>query len=727
ASELAAPGATDRVWPTPAVFEALARAVLAAPQPLMLLIDDLQWCDQETIEWLHFLLRFDPHARMLIVGIARDEEVPPQHPLRALLLHVRSTIGIAELALQPLDLAETAKLAAQIESRELDEASAMRLFRETEGNPLFVIETVRARFWRSESLPPGAGFGHALEEVLGTQQPQLPTKVQAVIESRLAQLSAPARALAGLAAAIGRAFTVDLLLEAGHTDEDDAVRALDELWRKRIVREQSASSYDFTHDKLREVAYADIGAPQRRLLHRRIAQTLEARYAEDLDPISGQIAAHYERAGLAEQAIPHYQRAAAVAQRIYANEEAINLLSRVLGLLEQSAPSAKRDRQELDLQLALAALYRMIKGWTSPEVERALDRALALCDTVGDDAQRAQVFYGLESLYLVQARLEKVQLVSDELHRLYQRTHAATPSLVADLMLIGSHLHLGRLTDANDQFERMLAEQGPTQLQQIVAEQGWNYAVHGRALHAHALWLLGYPQSALRRGLDAVRLAHDLGQPFNQALALTYLAMLQQLCANEAAAKARAEEALPFTTEYKAPYYRAWSTILVSYARACEQPDGPAIADLREAIAAFKASGAQLRLPYYLGLLASVCSRAGRAEDGLAAVEEGMAAARAHNERWWDAELHRLRGELLLASGADAHEAEAAYLRAIEIARSQQARALELRTATSLARLWCASHRAEDARKLLGELFSWFTEGSDTPDLRAARSLLAAL
>jgi predicted ATPase len=295
------------------------------------------------------------------------------------------------------------------------------------------------------------------------------------------------------------------------------------------------------------------------------------------------------------------------------------------------------------------------------------------------------------------------------------------------MMVIGSHLHLGRLTDANDQFERMLAEHNPTQLDLLVEEQGWNYAVHGRALHAHTLWLLGYPQSALRRGLDAVQLAHDLGQPFNQALALTYLAMLQQLCADEAAAKARAEEALPFTTEYKAPYYRAWSAILASYALACEQPDGPAIADLREAIAEFKASGARLRLPYYLGLLASVCSRAGRTEDGLAAVEEGMAAARAHNERWWDAELYRLRGELLLGSGADAHEAEAAYLRSIAIARTQQARGLELRTAMSLARLWRASHRADDARQLLGGLFSWFTEGFDTPDLQAARSLLAAL
>ncbi len=700
-------------------FEALARAVFATPQPLLLLIDDLQWCDQETIEWLHFLLRFDRHARILILGTARAEEVPPQHPLRSLLLYLRSAIHVTELALQPLDAAETAKLAAHLAGRELNVDSVMRLYRETEGNPLFVVETIR-------SGADGSGLGDEWGSP-GALPPvtPIPRKVQAVISGRLAQLSAPARELAGLAAAIGRPFTLDLLIEAGHSDEDSAVPALDELWQRRVVREQGANSYDFTHDKLREIAYAEVSAPQRWLLHRRIAQALEATNAADLAPISGQIASQYERAGMADRAIPYYQRAAVVAQRLYANEDAINLLSRGLTLLEQLPPGANRDAQELNLHLALTPLYRMTKGWTSPEVEGALDRAMELCDKIGDDAQRAQIFYGLGSLYVVQARLEEVQLAWDELHRLYQRTHATTPPLEAEMMLTGSRLHLGRIADANDNFERILATKDTSQLQRIVEEQGWNFAVHGRAWHAHALWLLGYPESALRRALEAVRLAHDLRQPFNQALAATYLAMLQQLLADEGTARARAEEALALTTEYKAPYYRTWSAILLSYALACEQPGTATIARLRESITAFKASGARLRLPYYLGLLAQVCLRVGCAQDGLAAVDDGMTASRAHNERWWDAELHRLRGELLLAGGADAHEAEAAYLRAVEISRAQQARALELRAATSLARLWSTQPRADDARRLLQNLYSWFTEGFDTPDLQAARSVLA--
>ncbi|SPE33999.1 hypothetical protein SBA2_820010 [Acidobacteriia bacterium SbA2] len=656
---------------------------------------------------------------MLILGTARWEEVPPQHPLRSLLLHLRSTVQVTELTLQPFDAAETAKLAAQVAGRELDVDAVMRLYRETEGNPLFVVETIRSQGEGASGNEEGGQSG-ASEPVI-----PIPSKVQAVISGRLAQLSAPARELAYLAAAIGRAFSLDLLIQAGHTDDESIVRVLEEICQKRIVQEHSPNNYDFTHDKLREIAYTEISGPQRWLLHRRIAQALEVMNADDLSPISGQIAWQYERAAVFDRAIANYQRAAAAAQRLYANEDAVNLLSRGLVLLEHLLPGAKRDGQELNLQLALAPLYRMTKGWTSPEVEQSLDRTMELCDKVGDDAQRAQMFYGLESLYVVQAKLEKVQLASDELHKLYQRAQATPTPLEADMMLIGSRLHLGRIADANEAMERILDAANPSQPHRITEEQGWNFAVHGRAWQAHALWLLGYPQSALRRALEGVKLANDLGQPFNQALAATYLAMLQQLCADEATAKASAEKALALTTEYKTPYYRAWSSILVFNAEAREQPGPTTIASLRESIESFKASGARLRLPYYFGLLAQVCGHAGRVEEGLVAVDEGMAASRAHNERWWDAELHRLRGELLLAGGADSSDIEAAYRRAIEIARSQQARALELRAATSLVRQHSGQRRAGKALHLLQDLYSWFTEGLDSPDLQAAASVLA--
>src|SRR6266702_724690 len=229
-------------------FEALARAILVASQPLLLLIDDLQWC-------------------------AREEELPQTHPLRTLLLHLRTAMRVTELTLQPLDAAETAKLASQVAKRELDRGLVMHLFQETEGYPLFVVEMVRADLGRVSTSPPEADHSHGQPPL--DDAPTLPPRVHAVLVGRLLQLSASARAFVELAAIIGREFTLDLLSTVGNADVESAVCALDELWHKRIVREHGANSYDFTHDKLREVAYAEISAPQRRMLYRRVAQALE--------------------------------------------------------------------------------------------------------------------------------------------------------------------------------------------------------------------------------------------------------------------------------------------------------------------------------------------------------------------------------------------------------------------------------------------------------------------
>jgi predicted ATPase len=704
-------------------FQALARAILNAPQPLLLLIDDLQWCDRETLEFLHFLLRSDPTARLLIVGTARIEELPDQHALRPLLLDLRATIGVTEIALPPLDAAETAMLASRLIDSDIEVDTAMRIYQETEGNPLFIVERMRAgleHFAEREQRAESRSANHAAGES------GISSKAQAVIASRLAQLSPPARDLAALAATIGRAFALDLLIRASGSDEETLTAALDELWQRRIIREQDATSYDFTHDKLREVAYVEISAPQRRLLHRRIAHSLEAMRSDDLDTVSAQIAAHYDRAGDAERAIPYYERAAAVAQRVYANEDAIELLLRALALLDQLPGGMKRDKQELILLLKLGAIYRVTRGWTAPELERLVDRTLVLCDTVGDDTQRMNALYGQESLLVVQARLERVLSVADDLQALYQRAQGSAPPL-SRMMLVGARMQLGHLREAEEAFTQIIQAPSPIAGQPLQEVQGWNFEVHTRAWQAHALWLLGYPDRALSRGREALQLASDLAQPFNQALAATYFAMLQQFCAEPAVAKAQAEAALALTIEYKAPYYRLWSELLVSFAVARDTPTSAHISQLRASITGFQASGARLRLPYYLWLLAQVYAQAGETDDALAAIDEALAESRATNERWWDAELHRLRGELLLARGSDNEEVDLALLRAKEIAEAQEAKSLELRAAMSLARHWRNHGRAEDAQRLLSEVYVWFTEGFETSDQQAAQALLSEL
>jgi tetratricopeptide (TPR) repeat protein len=320
-------------------FEALAGTVLAARQPLLLVLDDMQWCDRETLEWLHYLIRFESEARLLLIGTVRSEETRPDHPLVAFLSTLQRDGLVTEIVPGPLTAAETTILAEYILGRELDTTHSATLYAETEGNPLFVVEMARAGTVTAASSAP-AEASHPLP-LLTQSASTLPPVLQSVLAARLAQLSPLAQEIANVAATIGREFTFAILARASREPEESVVRGLDELWQRRMVREQGgtlAETYDFSHDRLREQIYASLSPAHRRLLHRHIAEAFKVVHAPNLAPVSGQIAAHYERAGQPVQAIPYYQQAGEVARQIYAHLEAIRAFERAAALLTSSAP-----------------------------------------------------------------------------------------------------------------------------------------------------------------------------------------------------------------------------------------------------------------------------------------------------------------------------------------------------------------------------------------------------
>lgn len=331
-------------WQRQHLFEALARAVLAEKGPLLLVIDDLQWCDHETLAWLHFLLRYNLQARLLVIGTWRPEEVAATHPLQVLLRELHSANQLTTIQLSSLTAPATGELAQRIAKTKLDAVEMQQLYQLTEGHPLFVVETVRAGLGRGGEVSPAPP--------LPASSPSLPSKVHGIIQSRLAQLSPQARELAGLAATVGRRFTFAVLARASQTEEESLVRALDELWQRRIVREQGADAYDFSHDKIREVAYAGLSQVRRRLFHRRVAEALETVYAAKLDEISGQVAAQYEQARILDKAAHYWRRAGERAVAQFAQLEALHTLSRALELLPIDDP-----RQRYDLLLARVKLY----------------------------------------------------------------------------------------------------------------------------------------------------------------------------------------------------------------------------------------------------------------------------------------------------------------------------------------------------------------------------------
>lgn len=335
------PRPLTEMWQRQHLFEALTRAILEGSQPVLLVLDDIQWSDGETLEWLHYALRSEPRTRLLVVATQRPEEPIEDHALLQLLTALRRNDRLTEIALKPFGREETASLARQITGRELDPELAARLYRETEGNALFVVEFLRARMVEQSRQKDAELFS------------TLPPTVQSVLRARLAQLSPSARELAGLAATVGREFTFDVLRQASGHAVETAVQALDELWQRRIVREHGPAGYDFCHDKLREVIYADLSRARRRLLHSQIARALQTLNASDFGPVSGEIAMHLEHAGSYEEAIPYYERAAETARRMWANQDALAMYRRGLVLLARVphtgtlAPFAVRLNAEL--------------------------------------------------------------------------------------------------------------------------------------------------------------------------------------------------------------------------------------------------------------------------------------------------------------------------------------------------------------------------------------------
>ena len=329
------PAPLTESWQRQRFWEALARAVLTEKTPLLLFIDDLQWCDAETLTWLRFLLRFDLHARLLIVGAWRTEAVDERHPLRLLLRDLQNANQLTTIEVGALTPDETSTLARHLSGDAMTTAAIQQLYQVTEGHPLFVVETVRAN--RQSPM---------------TNQQALPAKVQSVIQARLTQLSGPARELAELAATIGRRFTVAVLAQASQHAEETLVRALDELWQRRIVHEPDADTYDFSHDRLREVAYQSLSQVRRRFFHRRVAAALLAVNAANLDEISAELAAHYEQAAQFDQAALYWRRASERALASYAHRTALHYLSRTLDLLPVAA-----QEQRFELLLTRVKLY----------------------------------------------------------------------------------------------------------------------------------------------------------------------------------------------------------------------------------------------------------------------------------------------------------------------------------------------------------------------------------
>lgn len=655
-------------WQRLHLFEALNATFRKVTKTLLLQIDDLQWCDDDSFEWLHSLFRSANARHLLVLGTARKEETGRDHPLTALMRELNQSKHLTEIALERLSAEETFALALQIANDGGDPTDLDKIFKTTKGNPLFVVESVRA-------LLEDRGSGNSI-----------PPRVQAVIAARLAQLSAPAYELAGLAATIGRPFSFELLSKATDWDEDSLLRALEELWQRRIIDGQGAGSYDFTHDLLREVAYTELSPIRRRAFHRRAGRALEELNTPDLDGISGWLAAHYEAAGMVEQAIRSCKIAASVARKRFSDSEAADLLRRALRLCREFPETAKRDIEELELLVALGPSLVTAQGYSMPEVGETYDRGLVLSHRHANTKRLFSLLSGAWVFHIVRGDIEESHRLAQAAVEASRRDGIAPQQMASHFLLATSLFHLGKLAESWKQLEKASPSFNEPSHPALAFFAGPDIGVFCRSYQSHLLCQFGDVGQALEKRNEAVARACDLSDPFTLGIGLVYSAMLNVYLRDGRQALTVAEEASQVCRKHGFPYYLALADIFAGWGIAMEGDTTAGLARLRLGLEEFRGTGAGLRLPFYHGLLAEVLGLAGLLGEALANVASGFAFLNKNGEAWVAPDLHRIHGDLLLRC-ADISQSEASYQRAIVLARQTGSRLSELRAATRLREL----------------------------------------
>jgi predicted ATPase len=399
-----------------------------------------------------------------------------------------------------------------------------------------------------------------------------------------------------------------------------------------------------------------------------------------------------------------------------------------IALLKTLPATPVHTQQALRLHLALGAALQQAKGFAAPEVEHAYTEVYALCQQVGESPELVPVLLGLWRFYVTRSQLQTARELGETLLHLAHRTHDPALASVAHYALGVAWLRLGALPAARQHLEEGIACYTPDQRRAPAFRIGQDPGVACRNFAAQALWLLGYPAQALARLQEALALAHELAHPFSLAFARCWAAMVAQWRREVAVVHEHAEATVVLSTAQGYALTVAVGTIFRGWALARQGQDEEGRAQVHQGIAAYRATGASLYVPYYCTVLADVCAHLGHTADGLRALAEAHTLTEEQEERWWEAEVCRLRGVLLLQQpGTSQGEAEAWLQRALDIARRQEGKSLELRAAMSLSRLWQQQGKQAEARALLAPLYAWFTEGFDTADLQEARALLEAL
>jgi predicted ATPase len=702
-----------------AVKRVLVRETL--DQPCAVIFEDLHWIDSETQAFLELMAESVATAKLLLLVNYRPEY---QHGWG-------SKTYYTQLRLDPLGEEEARELLAALlgEGKSAEREALERLVLEkTEGNPFFMEEVVQTL--AEEGVLSGERGRYRLERPPG--ELHIPATVQGVLAARIDRLPPEEKDLLQTLAVIGKEFPFGLLRMVAEGGEEELRGRLSHLQGGEFVYEQPAfpePEYTFKHALTQEVAYGSLLAERRGAVHERTARAIEVLYGDALDEHYGELAHHYGCTENVPKAVEYLHLAGEQAAQRSAYAEAIDQLSRGVELAQTLPETHERARQELLVQLALGPALNVTRGYGTPEVEQAYARARDLCEQVGEAPQLFRVLEGLFAIHQTRAEHDRAAELAEELLRLARVMRDPAQLLWTHLFMGMTCFWHGGFCQAREHLEEVIRRYDPEEDRAHKSlGVGGHPSVVALSYLSLALLSLGYPDQALTRSREALALARELSHSFSEALALLFAQSFHQRRRELQAALERAEALIALSSEHGFPQLLGAGAFFRAGILADQGQLQEGIAGMRAILEGLRAGGMGVGSATLFGTLALAHGKAGQAEEGLALIAEAQGLVAKTGERVAEAEVHRVKGELLLArEPSDAARAEASFREALEVARRQSAKSPELRAATSLARLWQSQGRRQEARELLAPVYDWFTEGFDTQDLKDAKALLEEL
>jgi predicted ATPase/class 3 adenylate cyclase len=693
--------------------------------------EDLHWADPSSLEFLSLLVDQIPTTKLLLVLTFRPEFTPPWKPRSHISQLVLNRLGKKQVEVMVEEVAAGKELSPEV---------IEQILSKTDGVPLFIEEITKSVV---ESV--GATDRSPLQTLA------IPATLQEALLARLDRLST-ARQLAQLGATLGREFSYELLNAVAPINETDLQAALTKLVGAEILYQRGVGEqarYFFKHALIQDTAYQSLLKSTRQQYHQQIAQALEEQFPDIKETQPELVAHHYTEAGLGAQAVTYWQQAGGRAAQQSANAEAISHLTKGLEVVAALLDTHERSRQELRLHMVLGPALIAAKGNAAPEVERTYARAVDLCRQVGETVQLFPVLFGLRSVYLVRGEIKTAHELGEQLFSLAENIQELGFLLEARIALGNTFFLRGDLVSAYTQFEHALKIYDPEHHRSHALMYGLDPGVFGCSRMMWILWFQGYPDQALRKTHETLALAHEIAHPFSLAVAGLHAMKLHLFRRDTRATQQQAETTISLCKERGFASFLGQAIMFPGWVLAEQGVHQEGIAQIREGLATCQATGAMLHRTFFLAFLADSYWKAALTEEGLSTVAEALALVDKTGERYYEAELYRLKGELTLQqefqiSGSKfqapntqplisniqvevEQEAEECFLKAIAIAQKQQAKSWELRAATSLARLRQQQGKKAEAHKLLSEVYNWFTEGFDTKDLQEAKALIEAL